>query len=275
MSYSWKPHLRSLACLKGSASRDSVPAPVQFMALVDLGQLRSPDASLRRFLAERRSEQLFDGTFAKAALSLSPVLVSLGADAGWASEQIQSLDRYCSHLPVLAVLCTHQPYEAVMTHCRSMMRISANGNEYLWRFADIQMMQAVAGTLTEPQRIQILGPFRSWWVVDHAGRLHDLAGNLPPGEMPLVPQPLVLDDAQTDMMTDAIAGPVLASQLRMLEPGFASALTHAAQIEFAIHCIEQARELTLDEDAELLAWALDQWARRMNAPSSTEEGLAE
>lgn len=231
------------------------------MALVDAGQLADSSALIKG-VTRGRSWRLFDGTFASGASALSPLLTDLSPDPFEASEQLHWLDRICSHLPILSILLSSQPCEAVVGHLRSLMRITVDEQEYFWRFADTQMMQATASTLTEAQRLQVFAPFHAWYVVDHDARLHDLAIHLAKDELPIIPGPLVLDDIQRDMMMDAVAVPALASQLRALTADFGQSLTHAGQTAFAAECLHESRKLVMDEDAELLAWSLERWGQR-------------
>jgi hypothetical protein len=70
---------------------------------------------------------------------------------------------------------------------------------------------------------------------------------------------LVLDDRQTDAMLQACAGPMLASQLRALEPSFDADLTHAEQSAFAMGCVRLAEDEGIDPDEELVSWSIERW----------------
>ncbi len=271
MSYSWQPHMqRPLSFLQGPESQPKA-CPARIMALVDAGQLTDSRAPFHEVFTEGPAWKLFEGTFASGALAVSPVLSVLSPDAARATEQLEVLDTICSHLPILSILVSSQPGEAVLSHLRALMSIMVNDQEYFWRFADTQMMQATASTLTEAQRRQVYLPFHAWYVVDHGACLHDLAADLTSDGLPITQGPLVLDDIQHDMLMDAVAVPSLACQLRAMTSDFGRSLTHAGQTAFAAECLRESRKLVIDEDAELLAWSLERWGQCVDRKNPLKE----
>ena len=73
-----------------------------------------------------------------------------------------------------------------------MVRLQMGGSEYLWRFADPQMLQVTSIIMTPEQRIAVFGGRRSWWIVTADGTLKDMAFSTgkPNAE---TTQPLLLD----------------------------------------------------------------------------------
>ena len=63
-------------------------------------------------------------------------------------------------------------------------------------------------------------------------------------------------------LLNAVAIPVLASQLRNLDPSFARSQSHAQQTAFAAECIAAGNKSGVDEEAMLTLFALQRWSDR-------------
>jgi hypothetical protein len=172
-------------------------------------------------------------------------------------EQCRAWDKACQSRPALSLLKSHCGLDTISQHLKGLLKIEAEGTDYLWRFADTQMLCATVGVLTNAQRQRVIGPCRSWCVADHSAQImqvvsHDL------GDVAAL-NALVLDDIQTDAMLEACAGPMLAAQLRALSPSFEANLTHADQSAFAQECVQLAADESINPDSELVSWSIERW----------------
>jgi len=260
MSYSFAAHTRELA-----------PWPEQppghMFALIDAAQLQPLKRPLKRMLDDGLSVLVFEDTFAKSALDLSPVVLQLGGEAESFVRQVTALDAACHHLPAMSILRSSLLIDELVQHLRSLMMIEADGTAYLLRFADSQMLAAANSILMPTQRARFFKGISAWWTVDYHGHLHDQACASDHEQVwPAIDLPLQLDAAQTNALMTAVAVPVLASQVRNLDDGFARKLSHAEQMDFIHACLVAAREEAWDEN-EHLGLALQRW-------QAVEEGRA-
>jgi hypothetical protein len=231
--------------------------PPGLFAMIDVAQINGLDRKWPRAVDSAAHRLLFENTLAQSALALSPVVLALSPDAQEAARQWLALDQACASHPVLSVIMAACHLDELTEHLQSLLRIEADGEDFLWRFADTQMMRASVGVFRQAQRPRVFGPCQGWWVVDHQGQLINLAqGHLPQqggGD------PLVLDDIDTGLLIDAVTGPMLASQMRAMELDFANTLSHAQQTAFVEDCLQRAADADIDRERELLAWSLQQW----------------
>jgi Domain of unknown function (DUF4123) len=241
-----------------TAAQGQVPdgVPLHWFALADVAQIKGLDRKLKALVGDATVHRLYEETLAHSALDISPVLLALSDDPATRLDQCRALDAACQSRPALSILQSRATLMIVLQHLKGLLRITADGTDYLWRFADTQMLQATHGVLTPSQQRQVLGPLSAWCFANHAGVLIHLAAHGPDVESAALG--LELDGIQTDQMLAACAGPMLASQLRALEPRFA-ALSHAQQSTFAHDCVVQAEVEGIDPDRELPSWALDRW----------------
>jgi hypothetical protein len=203
---------------------------------------------------------LFEASFAKSALDLSPLLFALADAPGRWCAQVRALDAVCRWLPVMSLLRSPWPLERVREHLQSLLLVEAEGQAYLLRFADTQMLAAVNTVFTPAQRARFFQGLQAWFSVDHEGVLRDAADPqrharaAEPGHVPLA-----LDTAQTHALLDATAVQALASQVRHLEATFSDALDHAQQTEFISNCLATAKDAGIRDDTTLVLWALQRW----------------
>ena len=256
MSYSLAPHLTALLADQTAAPVEDVK-PAHAYVLVDVAQIKGMDRRWKGLAGNSPLALLFENTLAHNALALSPVLVMVSDDPAQALAQCLAWDKACQSRPALSLLSSPADLSTVCQHLKSLLMIEADGTDYLWRFADTQMLQATASVLTIEQRQQVLGPCTAWRFADHAGELKQLLSDDPLGA-DAAPK-LVLDDIQTDAMLQACAGPMLASQLRAMEPSFDADLTHAEQNAFVLDCVQLAEDEGIALDEELLSWSTERW----------------
>ena len=240
---------------------NSAGAQTRAFALIDAAQLKGRmKKPLQRVVPNALGALLFEETFAKSALDLSPVLFALSDDPGLLVEQISALDAVCHQLPVMSILHSTLALGQLVEHLRGLLLIEADEAPYLLRFADSQMLVAVNSVLTSAQRASFFSGVQSWFIVDHQARLHDAADRrLNERTIPGVQLSLKLDAAQTHALLDAAAIPALASQVRNLEPTFEQKLSHAQQTEFISTCVAAATEAGITDDTEFTLLALERW----------------
>lgn len=257
MTYSFAPHVETLMLSPGIGE---APSALRSFALIDAAQLELASRPARPLLPGARSAHLFEETFAKAALHLSPVLIELDAVPSVFVEQIGALDRACQHLPVMALLRSTASLTELTAHLRSVLLVSAEHVPYLLRFADTEMLAATNEVFTPAQRAHFFERTEAWLTVNFDGVLDDAASPAMHAQVqPASPAPLVFDAAQTDGLMKAAAAPILASQLRHLHIDFAERLDHAEQVRFASRCITASALEDVDPDADLLVSATVRW----------------
>ena len=267
MSYAFAPHLTTMVDEALACEARSVGATTcQTFALVDAGQMGDQGNSIRKLLPDVPFELLFEDSFAKSALHLSPVLIELSATSQQRAAQTLAIDKACRHLPAMTLVTGPVALAELVAHLREMLLVESDRSPYLLRFADSQMMSAANSIFTPEQRACFFGELTGWWTVDHLGVADNAAdASVHHQARPAVRAPLVLDDAQTDGLLKAVAAPVRASQLRNLEVTFAAALSHAQQMLFAAECLAAAAKQGLDSDADLTLHALQRWGDRLRS----------
>jgi len=244
--------------------------PTYSYALVDKGQMRPCPAAMTRWLAGVAHTSLFEGCFAEAALDLSPVLISLSSDTQTAQSAIERLDKHCGELPIVSVIDTTLTLHALTRHLQSLLRIEADGAQYLLRLADTQMLEAALSSLTREQHAAFFAGIGHWWIVDYGQRCRDVA----PGERSAEPAslPLVLSAEQTAQLIDAAELPIAVSQMRAYDSSFGR-LSHVERTRFMHECRDL---LTPDEaatDTGLLSVAIRRWQlqSRVQDEAQTED----
>ena len=262
MSYAISPNLDAIL----SSAGDDAARVLPHFALVDAGQLLHLKLPMDRLLPMAATELLFEESFAKSALHLSPALLQLNTSRPVCTDEIRILDRACESLPVLTLLRSDHSLKDLAAHLRSALLIEAEESAYLFRFADSQMMAAMNTVLTPSQRGCLFAGIDGWWSIDHWGRLDNGADQTRyPQAVPPSAFPLQLDAAQTDRLLTAVAVPVFASQLRNLDPSFARIHNHAQQTAFAAECIAAGNAAGVDADSDLTSFALQRWNDRLDA----------
>ncbi|MGY4830404.1 DUF4123 domain-containing protein [Sphaerotilaceae bacterium SBD11-9] len=202
---------------------------------------------------------LYDDTFAKGALAFSPVVMEFDPDM----QTLEPFDSICHHLPVLALLRTQRRLGPLTHHLRERLLVEADGEPFMLRLADTQMLAAANAAFSPEQRAAFFEGVDAWVAADHKGRLQNMADRATFAQAPVPASlPPQLDGHQLRCLLEASAAPALASQLREFDPGFGQALNHAQQIAFAHECIVQARLDAVDMDAELPSFTLQRWQAR-------------
>lgn len=248
LSYALSPYLATLWGRGGSG----------WLALIDAGQINGLATHLRKLHTPERCHTLYEGTFAENVVELSPLLIELSEEPEHAALEVARLDQVCAGLPIMALIQTHQIAAQWLRQLQSLLGLQMDDSEYLWRLADTQMLQATSSILTPEQRVAVFAGCRSWWIMTADGTPRDMAVSTDKAVAEAI-KPLQLDADQERALLAQIAPFMLASQLRSMDERFKHQLTHAEQSRFAMKCIGDARDEFLDEDTELLSWALSKW----------------
>jgi hypothetical protein len=242
----------------------------RYLVAIDAGQAKGLAQRVRQLHPPERCMTLYEGTFAENAIDLSPLLVELSLDPQQAALELSHLDALCANLPIMSLVKTTQSPVQWLQHLRTLLRLQMANTDYLWRLADTQMLQATASILNAEQTANVFGPCRSWWFVTADGALRDAAFSahtLTSGRT----EPLQLTEHQERALLTATAAHMLSGQIRSLDLDFKTRLTHAEQSRFASGCVDEARESFLDEDSELLGYALSKWQKQdRSLPKSSD-----
>jgi len=236
------------------------PNNTRWLALSDAGQSQGLAQRIRKLYPHTRCWALYEGTFAENVMALSPLLIELNSNVQQAQLEIDHLDKLCAELPIMGLIQTPLSSAQWLKHLRGLLRLQMDGTDYLWRLADTQMLHATASVLDTEQQTNVFGGCQSWWTVTADGTPQNLACSSASVNADFGKSaPLKLNADQERAMLAATAPYMLASQLRAMETTFKNELTHAEQSRFSMKCVEEAREDFLDEDTELLPWALSKW----------------
>lgn len=241
-------------------------SPQRLFALIDAGQIPDLSQSLRKLPDVANRRLLFEGTFARRALALSPLVLEIAADAGALQDTLQTLDAICHRLPVLSYLSSDATLDTLAHHLRNLLRIEAEESDFLLRFADTQMMAGIAAILTPAQHAAFFKGIGGWWIVDHRGALSELVQlqSAQPRAEP-VPLPLQFDTTQNSALLDATRIPALAAQLRYADPAFGTLLSFAAQSECISRGVATAQDAGQADDTEWLSHCLEYWQQQHSA----------
>ena len=255
MPYIFAPHAQALASPTPVAGRPEL----RLFALLDGARATAPIKRHLRALQSLPSQHIFEDSFAKAALHLSPVLMQLSDSEDSRLVQVLALDQACSELPMLTFIRSALSLTALASKLRELLLVEVEHSPYLLRFADPQMLCAANSVFTPAQRSAFFGDIDAWSTVDFRSAMDDAADPARyPRALPATPLPIAFDAEQTSALLAAVAVPVLASQIGNLDSSFTAALTHAEQTAFAAECIEAAGDDAADE-AQLVSAALQRW----------------
>ena len=255
MSYTLAQYFEAIAAMSGQ----NYAAKSNWFALVDGARETAGIRRALRTLQTLPAPNVFEDSFAHAALHLSPRLVQLSEDHRTRSYQMRTLDRACCELPMLSFLRSELPQTELVLRLRRLLLVEADGAPYLLRFADTQMLPAVNSVLTPAQRSALFDGIDVWLTVDFEGTLHDVADSgANDRAAPAADLPLRLDAAQVDSLLAAVAAPVLVGQINAFDTTFAEQLTHVQQSAFAAKCIA-AHGCEAIQDGDLVSLALQRW----------------
>ena len=255
MSYTFAQYFEAIAAMSGQ----NYAAKSNWFALVDGARETSGIRRALRTLQTLPVANVFEDSFAHAALHLSPRLMQLSEDHRTRTYQMRTLDRACCELPMLSFLGSELPQTELVLRLRRLLLVEADGAPYLLRFADTQMLPALNSVLTPAQRSALFDGIDVWLTVDFEGTLHDVADSgVDDRAAPTTDLPLRLDAGQVDSLLDAVAAPVLVGQITAFDITFAEQLTHAQQSAFAAKCITDQAGV-LQQDGELVSLALRRW----------------
>lgn len=255
MAYTFAPHAHGIATAPNIAGQPEH----RLFALVDGARATARIQRGLRPLLQLPREHVFEDSFAKSALHLSPVLMQLSDAQDSRLAQMVALDEACSHLPMLTFIRSALGLTALTAKLRELLLVEAEQSPYLLRFADPQMLAAANAVFTPAQRAAFFGGIEGWFTVDFRGAMSNAADPaLCPQAVPASPLPMAFDAEQTSALLTAVAVPVLASQIGNLDGSFAATLTHAEQTAFAAQCVEAAG-LGATDDAELVSMGLQRW----------------
>lgn len=264
MSYTLAPHIAALC--PDTATSTSNANTLSAYGLIDRGQLATRHRRrLDILLQDTLHVPLYENTFAKAALDLSPVLLALPKDSEARRGRILDLDAVCKDRPILSILYSPATLQELLAHLQARLLIEADGIPYLLRLGDTQMLEAFNAVLKPEQRRHFFAQIHAWLFADCFGRLNDMAqtASREPESEPLC-SPLALDTHQTNSLLDAAAVHTFASQLRKLDAQFDQRLDHANQARFVTTCLVTAREAGIHDETALLARMLEQWRREQS-----------
>jgi hypothetical protein len=195
---------------------------------------------------------------------VSPFLVPFeGAD-----KQMRALLERCERWPMVSVIGTTEPMEALARRLAAWCIVEADGQRFNFRFADARRLPAIFRTLNALQRAQLAGPAVRWSYVTSAGGWDELAVDASASDIATDPE---LDSRQFAALVDDSRIDELLSLLRDrgCDVYGHPSRSHALLAE----ALGAAVKAGLD-DLELLAWCEWFWRRDQLSRDDTAEALA-
>lgn len=272
MAYTFVTHITTI--LNKVSEEATGTSLVKLFALIDAAQLTAFEQSIKRtqLLRSISTVVLFEGSFAQNAVALSPILFELSDDDNQSSKQLLALDKICQTHASMSVIQSTLSIEELVRHLRELLLINADGTDYLLRFADTQMLTATNLVLMPSQRKVLFGRMQAWYIVDFKGQLEDMLNQESYPQTEIADAlPLGLNTEQTNALLNAVALPMMQSQLRELEPSFAEQLSNVEQIAFVSESFNLAKEAWVDEEV-MTNWILERWKNEFSKSKNNYQG---
>jgi hypothetical protein len=198
---------------------------------------------------------MFKGTFAGDADSISPVLVDVAGVSSSRERFIEHLLSTCEGKPLLSLISTDSSLNQLADHLRQILSIgTADGQEFLLRYADNRVLPTIFSVLTDAQRCAFLGPIKKWLVATH--RADVITFTPPDGDHQQIELPLQLNDQQFAQVMDKSEVHFIVSQLEQSSELFVSSHPLAARIQFVERNVEHAQRCGFKDTEDQTAWCL-------------------
>lgn len=181
-----------------------------------------------------------------AALEVSPVVVEYQATDSVLQDVLRTADRR----PMVTLIMTRESTRQLADRLAPWCVVDAGGSFFNFRFPDTRRLPAIARTLTDAQRAQMLGPARAWYCINRFGRWEPLPTSV--GALASDDPPRLTDEQFATLLHDSEADEILA----LLEPDFDDAVRAAPpswRFMRAQHALTVANRLHVDDVQERIA----------------------
>lgn len=191
---------------------------------------------------------LFEGLAGSndAALAVSPVVIEYRATDTTLHDVLCAADRR----PMVTLINTVETAEQLAARLARWCVVDADGSFFNFRFPDTRRLPAIARTLTDAQRAQMLGSAHEWQCVNRFGRWEQLP--ISAGAVASEEAPKLTATQFAALVKDSEADEILA----LLEPEFADSVRRALpswRFVRAQHALTMANRLGIDNMQERIA----------------------
>lgn len=192
------------------ALREQAQVPVYSYILLDA----SFDQNLPTVFPWRRQVEgtLYDDTRLAGLKAVAPYLLRLPDDSEKQLTWLNELAALCSRKPMLSLLCSAVPAEALIAHFRPYLQARTEDSlEWPVRWADTRVLPILIASLTTAERMYFMAPIHVWSCLDRSGEMLEWSGDGLPNPVPADVDCWPLDDARfshllTEAEADAIIG---------------------------------------------------------------------
>lgn len=192
------------------ALREQAHIPMYSYILLDAGF----DQNLPTAFPWRRHVEgsLYDDTRLVGLKAVAPHLFRLPDDSEKQLTWLNELAASCSGKPMLSVLCSALPAQALIAHFRPyLLARTEDSLEWPVRWADTRVLPILIAALTPAERKHFMAPIHAWSCLDRSGEILEWSGDGLPNPAPADFDYWPLDDARfshllAEAETDAIIG---------------------------------------------------------------------
>lgn len=149
---------------------DQASAPCHTYVLLDA----SFDQQLPTIFPWRRHVEctLYDDTRLSGLKSVAPHLLKLPAEPERQTAWLQTLAEACSGKPMLSLLCSAIPAQALAGHFRPyLLARTEDSLEWPVRWADTRVLPPLLATMSPTEREHFLAPLHAWLCIHRAGEM--------------------------------------------------------------------------------------------------------
>lgn len=192
------------------ALREQAQVPLYSYILLDA----SFDQNLPAAFTWRRQVEgtLYDDTRLAGLKAVAPHLLRLPDGSEKQLTWLNELAALCSGKPMLSLLCSAVPAEALIAHFRPyLLARTEDSLEWPVRWADTRVLPILIASLTPAERTHFMAPIHAWSCLDRSGEMLEWSGDGLPYPAPADFDCWSLDDARfshlvAEAEADAIIG---------------------------------------------------------------------
>ena len=191
----WPQGAAELLLSRLRALREQAQVPVYGYILLDA----SFDQNLPTAFPWRRHVEgtFYDDTRLVGLKSVAPYLLRMPDDSEKQLTWLNELLALCCGKPMLSVLCSAVPAEALIAHFRPyLLARTEDSLEWPVRWADMRVLPILIASLTPAERTHLMAPIHAWSCLDRSGEILEWSGDGFPHPAPADFDCWPLDDAR-------------------------------------------------------------------------------
>ncbi|WP_031339774.1 DUF4123 domain-containing protein [Xanthomonas maliensis] len=240
--------------LQSRLAEEAAPGE-QWFALLDKAFV--PPAEWQRVLGELQGCLLYEGKYAgegvdEASPWLAPLPHAAEALPGW----LDGVLRVCAGRPMLSLLQTRMPLQALRTHLQSRLEATVDAEVFVMRYADTRCLPQLWEVLHAEQRAVLADGIAAWCYIDRDGSLQALPlQSVAPGAVAALP--VALSSAQQQALQLAALPDTVMAYLRERQDVFGSLRGLPSAVHRCVQQVVQASpaspQVSADTYREILA----------------------